>query len=278
MRPCWQTARTHAINLTEILVGCRLRLLLSFVLLLPAATAEAASACTPGNYVVALDIGHYKAAPGAISASGVTEFSYNFALAHLVLAALKQAGFTSTFLIGESGDPLPLQNRTAIARRNGAQLFLSLHHDSVQPRYLSSWMVDGKPRQYSDLYRGYSIFVSQQNAQPAQSVRFATLLGKALRVQGLTPSLHHAEAIPGENRPLLDAQFGIYRFDGLVVLRTATMPAVLLESAIILNRAEEQAVAHGNHEQKVAAAVTSAVQAFCQGNDQSPASSDKRSR
>jgi N-acetylmuramoyl-L-alanine amidase len=264
--------------LTEMQVSCRVWLLPLCLVLLPAAATNAVAACTPASFVVALDIGHYKAAPGAISATGVTEFSYNSALAHLVQAGLKQAGFTSTFLIGESGDLLPLQNRTRIARRNGAKLFLSLHHDSVQPRYLSTWTVDGKPQHYSDVFHGYSIFVSQANAQPAQSIQFATLLGQALRAQGLTPSLHHAETIPGENRPLLDAQLGIYRFDGLAVLRTATMPAVLLESAIILNRAEEQSVAHGDHEQHVAAAVTSAVQAFCQADVQPPDSSDKRSR
>jgi N-acetylmuramoyl-L-alanine amidase len=81
--------------------------------------------------------------------------------------------------------------------------------------------------------------------------------------QGLTPSPHHAEAIPGENRPFLDPWVGLYQFDNLAVLRTATMPAALLESAIILNRAEEQAVAHGDHEQRVTAAVVSAVAAFC---------------
>jgi N-acetylmuramoyl-L-alanine amidase len=224
---------------------------------------SSAAACQPESFKVALDIGHYKAAPGATSATGVTEFEYNLSLGHAVLAALRQAGFKSAFLIGESGAPLRLEERTRLAKAAGAVLFLSLHHDSVQPRYLSEWTVKGHPQHYSDLFHGFSIFISARNVQEKQSQQFATLLGEALVANGLTPSLHHAEDIPGENRPLLDKRIGLYRFDDLVVLRTATMPATLLESAIIVNRSEEQAVRDGSYHKHVVAAVVEAIRSFC---------------
>lgn len=222
-----------------------------------------AAACDTGAFGVALDIGHYRAAPGAVSATGVAEFDYNLALARQVLSALQRAGFARAFLIGESGAPLTLADRTRIAAQADARLFLSLHHDSVQPHYLSEWLVAGKPQRYSDLYRGYAIFVSAKSAQASRSIEFARLLGTYLRAQGLTPSLYHAEAIPGENRPLLDARLGIHRFDNLAVLRTATMPAVLLESGVIVNRQEEMAAADGSRGRHVAQAVTAAVTGMC---------------
>lgn len=225
--------------------------------------ATPAAACVAPAFRVALDVGHSKAAPGATSATGVPEFDYNLALARAVQAALRQAGFVNAFLIGESGAPLTLPERTRIAAQYVAHLFLSLHHDSVQPQFLSEWAVAGKPQRYSDQYRGYAIFVSARSSQSALSLQFASLLGGALRAQGLTPSLYHAEPIPGENRPLLDLRLGIHRFDDLAVLRTATMPAVLLESAVIVNRSEEQAVAGGEHGRRVAQAVTAAVTSFC---------------
>jgi N-acetylmuramoyl-L-alanine amidase len=183
------------------------------------------------------------------------------------LAALQDAGFIATFLIGERGEPLQLSQRTDIARAAGASLFISLHHDSVQPKYLSAWMVKGRTQKYSDVFHGYSLFVSARNKHFAASREFAVLLGQALLHQGLTPSLHHAEMIPGEGRPLLDPQIGLYQFDDLVVLRTATMPAVLLESAIIVNRSEEERVRSGDYHRQVVAALVQASNAYCRATD-----------
>jgi N-acetylmuramoyl-L-alanine amidase len=135
--------------------------------------------CQPALFKVALDIGHYRANPGAISATGVPEFEYNLSLAHAVIAALQQAGFTAAFLIGERGTPLPPDNRPRIAKDAGAVLFLSLHHDSVQSRYLSEWTVNGRARHYSDVFHGYSVFIAGKNRREHESKQFATLLGEA---------------------------------------------------------------------------------------------------
>ncbi len=226
-------------------------------------TAPPRADCVPGVYRVAIDIGHYRAASGATSASGVAEFEYNAALAQLVLTGLRNAGFTAAFLIGESGAPLQLEERTRQAAAAGAAFFLSLHHDSVQPAYLLDWMVGGRPQHYSDRFHGFSIFVSERNPYFAESRQFAGLLGDALVAQGLTPSLHHAEPIIGEGHPLLDPTRGIYRYDALAVLRTATMPAALLESAVIVNRIEEQRVRTGDYHAKVVAAVVKTVGEYC---------------
>jgi len=142
-------------------------------------------------------------------------------------------------------------------------LFISLHHDSVQPRYLSPWTIDGHPQHYSDIFHGFSLFISSKNSHEQESKEFATLLGQMLLDEGLTPSLHHAEKISGENRPLLDPRIGLYRFDDLVVLKTAPMPAVLLESGIIVNRTEEQQIRNGPYDELVTAALVKAIQRFC---------------
>lgn len=221
-------------------------------------------ACDAARFRIALDVGHSRANPGSTSARGVPEFEYNLHLAQAVSAALAGAGFTSHVLIGAAGTAISLDERTRLARREGARLFLSLHHDSVQPHYLQDWQVDGVPRRYSDRFRGYSVFISDSNRQARASAAFAALLGEGLLREGLTPSLHHAEPIPGEGRPLLDARIGLYRFDGLAVLRTAEMPAVLLEAAVIVHRAEEQQVRGGHVARRVATAVVGAVRRFCE--------------
>ena len=223
----------------------------------------AAAACAPDGFVVALDVGHERARPGAISARGVTEFEFNLALARRVLAALHAAGFERSFLIGESGAPLALRERPAAAARGGAEVLISLHHDSVQERYLEPWRFAGRLRDHSTHARGFSLFVSAENRFYDASRALAVALGAALRAAGLRPSVHHAEPIAGESRPVLDAARGVYRFDGLAVLRTAAMPAVLLEAGVIKHRAEELVVASRAFRAEVAAAILSAVAQAC---------------
>ena len=60
-----------------------------------------------------------------------------------------------------------------------------------------------------------------------------------MRGAGFAPSLYHAEPIPGESKPFADRTNGVHYYDNLVVLHTATQPAVLFEAGVIVNRAEE---------------------------------------
>lgn len=219
--------------------------------------------CRPDQFKIALDVGHHREKPGATSATGVPELTFNQRLAGRIADDLQARGFHRTLIIGMDGDAVELAERTRAAERFGAQLFVSIHHDSVQPRYLETWTVDGREHQYSDRFRGHSLFVSEQNADPRQSLLFAHLVGRELTRRGLTPSLHHAEPIPGEGRPLIDAELGIHRFDDLVVLKTAAMPAVLIEAGVIVNRDEEAKLASDAYQRTLATAIGQAVAAFC---------------
>jgi N-acetylmuramoyl-L-alanine amidase len=232
------------------------------LLLIWLAPAAAAPPC--GDFVLAIDVGHSRTRPGATSARGVGEFYFNRDLARQLLAALRSQGWSTTaFLINEAGLDLPLAQRSRLAQQRGADLLLSLHHDSVQPHYLATWEYQGKTAAYSDRCHGYSLFYSDLNPQAAASLVFARQLGQRLRERGFSPSLHHAEAIPGEHRPLVDPAIGLYRFDDLVVLKTATMPAVLLESGIIVNRDEEQRLREPATQQALTAAIIEAVTGVC---------------
>ena len=228
-----------------------------------AAEAVRPAPCQKAAFKIALDIGHGRTRPGATSARGVSEFSYNLALGKVARSALVAAGFSGTFLVNEDGADIPLSRRPEIAREQGAALFIALHHDSVQPQYLSTWTVDGTSRPYSDRFSGYGIFTSVSSAWAGPSLLFAEALGRSLKARGFRPSLHHAEPIPGERRVLLDPGLGIYRFDELAVLRGARMPAVLLEAGIIVNRDEEKAIQDGPYRSNVAAALVSAAEQFC---------------
>ena len=199
----------------------------------------ALSAMTPAwadTPMIALDVGHSWQKPGAISARGMQEFAFNRALTEVIAKTLRERGFRVK-INGLDGTLDDLYSRPRLA--DSADFLLSIHHDSVQPQYLESWTVDGKTHRYSDRFSGFSLFVSRRNPRFAQSLVCASALGAALRAAGFTPSTHHAETIPGENRPFADRENGVHEFDDLVVLRAATPPAVLFEAGIIVNRADE---------------------------------------
>jgi N-acetylmuramoyl-L-alanine amidase len=168
----------------------------------------------------------------------VPEFAFNTAAARQLAEALRTRRIAA-FLVG-GDDDASLEGRSAAAARGGADLFVSIHHDSVQPRYLEAWTPDGKTLRYSDRFSGYSVFYSERNAQATESRVLATRVGAELAATGFHPSPHHAEHIPGEGRELVDPARGVYRFDDLVVLRTAPMAAILVELGIIVNRDEER--------------------------------------
>jgi N-acetylmuramoyl-L-alanine amidase len=196
---------------------------------------------------VALDVGHYAAEPGVISISGVPEFEFNLALALEIKSSLEQQQ-VKVRLIGERGDYAVLHHRTRDAR--GADLFVSIHHDSVQERLLP---------QAERFAAGFSLFISRLNPKPEQSLACASAIGAKLRGAGFTPSRYHADAVLGESRPFADETNGVHYFDNLAVARTATMASVLVEAGVIVNREEERRMRDPAVRKRIAAAVAEGV-------------------
>jgi N-acetylmuramoyl-L-alanine amidase len=209
---------------------------------------------------VAIDIGHTPGTPGAMSATGAMEYTFNRRMARLIADDLRQQPGVSVTLINEPGREISLLGRGDVANTAKADLFLSVHHDSVNERYKSTRRTaDGRVSRYSDRFRGYSVFFSDKNADPAASLEFAKQLGRAMREQGMTPTAHHAEKIPGEGRDFVVPETGVYRFNDLLVLKRARMPAALLECGVIVHPEEEQELNTPERQRQIVAAVRSAV-------------------
>jgi N-acetylmuramoyl-L-alanine amidase len=222
--------------------------------------------CNPEHFIVAIDVGHSAAAPGALSSRLVTEYSYNLKLAIAIREALVSRGFVNAkVLVSPTSD---LASRPARAAALHSDAFIAIHHDSVQPRYLSSWTTDdGRTAKYSDRFRGYSVFYAENDGLGAKSLALARLVAGQMKASGVPFSPHHAEDVPGERRLIVDPVNGVYRYDGLVVLKRASMPAVLLEAGVIVNRQEELEVASESRRWNTANAVANAFSKFCAALD-----------
>jgi N-acetylmuramoyl-L-alanine amidase len=206
---------------------------------------------------VAIDVGHFIEEPGATSAHGRPELDFNRDLASEIESAARGRGL-STMLIGYDGFMSQLTRRAAAAA--GADFFLSVHHDSVQPYLIETWEYDRVERWFSDLHSGFSLFVSRKNRAPKASLACASAIGASLRAAGFSPSLYHAEAIPGENKPFADKTNGVHYYDNLIVLKTAKTPAVLLEAGVILNREEELRMRSEEVRKRIAGAVAQGLE------------------
>lgn len=211
---------------------------------------------------VLLDPGHTPKAGGATSVLGIKEVVYNDRLAAIVSDSLAARGIRVLLTRGKE-DEISLEDRVAVARASRAQCFISLHHDSAQPQYLqqadSGATVVFETRQP---IRGYSVFVSAKNGQYARSLELGRKLSQSLLHLGRKPTLHHAEPIQGENRPLIDSTLGLYRFDDLIVLAKNPLPAVLIEYGVLVDRVDEAYISDPANQARFAQALSKTIRDF----------------
>jgi N-acetylmuramoyl-L-alanine amidase len=232
----------------------------------PAASEAAqAPACNRAAFRIVLDVGHTPEVPGAVSARGVPEFEFNLNLAKQIERTLIDAGFAKTALIVTTGPSRPgLLKRVTRANHLPADLFVSIHHDSVPEAFKAVWEYLGKQQRFSDRFKGHSIFVSYDNPARTGSLQFGDMLGRALKARDLQYTPHYTEAAMGRyRRELVNAEAGVYRYDKLIVLRATRMPAVLLEAGSIVNRDEELLMASPERQAAIGEAVTEAIDMFC---------------
>ena len=200
--------------------------------------------------LVIVDTGHTPEHPGATAASGRVEYRYNLDMTDALAADLTRAN-ERVIRISADGKEIALPDRAT--HNPDADVFVSIHHDSIP----QAWMDAGRVREFS----GYSIFVSTKNPKYVESVRCAQTIGQQMLKSGQKPSLYHATPIAGENRPFIDRRLGIHRYDDLIVLKTAPMPAVLVEIGVIANPDDEILVSQPETIKRISHAISTGIQA-----------------
>ncbi|MBR7001522.1 MAG: N-acetylmuramoyl-L-alanine amidase [Neisseriaceae bacterium] len=212
--------------------------------------------------LIVLDAGHNPQQGGALGVRGIYEVDYNDRFVAELQPQLEKIGW-QVLLTRKKDQTVTLGERVQTANQQNADLFLSIHHDSAQEHYLQETQFNSK-KAYQTItpIGGSSLFISHLNGQPEQSYCLANAIGRNIADLGRAPALHHAEPIAGENRPLLNATYGIYRYDNLAVLRGTQMPAVLLEVGVIPDKADEAYINHPTHRKAIEKAVVQAVQTY----------------
>lgn len=229
---------------------CRDNSCMKTILSLAALALSSIAAAAP---LVAVDVGHGVVDSGAISARGRTEFAFNQDFAGLLAQTLRQRA-VRVREVNFDGRIGSLHARPQAAE--GSDFFISIHHDSIGEAWLLDWEWEGKPQRYTEVKRGYGIFVSAQNPDLVTSLRCASSIGAMMRRAGFEPSTWHARKhVPA------DAENGVWYYDNLVVLYRTTLPAVLFEAGVIKHRDEELELLDPVRQARMADAVATGIAA-----------------
>lgn len=202
---------------------------------------------------LALDVGHTPLKSGAISSQCLNEYQYNRSLVSYIASELPKES-SRIKIFRENNQEVSFAQRYILSEHK--DLFLSIHHDSVQKKYIKN---NKASCPVSDHAAGYSIFISRKNPYFNESLVYAKTFGAALVKQGLKPSLHHAEPIAGENRELLDSHLGIYIFDDLKVLKNSRSPAILFEAGVLVNPEDEKLVQSESYKYAIVKAMKAVI-------------------
>lgn len=229
--------RAHSCMKTRLLLAC---------CLLPAMVVAAPP-------LVAVDVGHGEKDSGAISARGRSEFAFNRDFAGVLATTLRQREL-GVKEVNFDGRIASLYDRPQAA--NGSDFFISIHHDSIGEAWLLPWEWEGQAQTYTEVKRGYGIFVSAQNPDLATSLRCASTIGAMMRRAGFAPSTWHAR----KHQPA-NAENGVWYYDNLVVLYRTKLPAVLFEAGVIKHRDEELELRDAERQARMADALATGIAA-----------------
>ena len=229
-------------------------------------SAAGAARLRAGRKTIVIDPGHGGKDPGA-SANGVMEKNVNLAVGLELWRVLSARGY-NVVMTRNTDVYLTLQERTDIANRENADLFVSIHVNALPSKksmtgfeiYIMALPTDkdamnlakienreyieGKNMDTENVDRRTEMLLKilgdmQQNNKISESTDFAAALYNAGAINGLPM------------RRIAQAPF--------FVLRGAGMPAVLLEIGFVTNPSESQLLMTPAYQQKIAQAMSAGI-------------------
>lgn len=215
--------------------------------------------------VIVLDPGHGGKDPGAIGVSGTYEKHVALAAAQELQRQLSAGGRYRVFLTRTRDVFIPLEQRVAIAQRQGAALFVSMHADALADHGLRGASVYTLGETASD--QQTAALARRENAADrfgTQNFRdtppeVARILASLVRQETRQGSARMARRVVGELGRDLPLIPNPARHAGFVVLKAADIPSVLVEMGFMSNRDDEAALRKPAHRTRVAAALQRAI-------------------
>ena len=221
-----------------------------------------------GKPLVVIDAGHGGVDPGAIGPTGLREKDVTLSLAKAIRDGLVASGRARVALTRADDRYLVLRERFGIARRLKADLFISIHCDSVGAGDAS----------------GASVYTLSEVASDKEAARLALRENKADVIGGvdlgaagadvrsilidltqretMNQSAGFARLLGREARPLIPTKPVFHRMASLMVLKAPDMPSVLFETGYISNPDDARFLASADGRERVAESVRRATEVY----------------
>jgi len=221
--------------------------------------------------IVVIDPGHGGIDPGAVSKSGLKEKDIVFAFSKSLRDTLHKTGKYDVILTRKVDSYIPLRKRVDIARDLGADLFLSVHADSL-------------PGRYAKTVSGATVYTLSEKASDDEAKVLAAAENKSDIIAGidLPPESNDVTNIlidlaQRETKNLSISFAGIlvksleghtklskknHKFAGFRVLKAPDVASVLLELGYMTNPADVRRLQSSSWRAKVSGAIRRAIDAY----------------
>lgn len=223
----------------------------------------------PGDQrpLIVVDAGHGGIDPGATGVSGVLEKNLVLDYAVTLKEQLEKGGKYRVLLTRDNDLFIPLKDRYAFAEKAGAELFISLHANTHPKSSIYGASVFTLSEKGADSDADAAALAAKENAADAlagvpETDDVAVILGDLMRRETMNLSKNFANRLVdeiGQDAALLR---NTHRYANFTVLRSPTVPSVLIEIGYLSNRDEEKALRSKKHRQKVSAAIVRAIDSY----------------
>ena len=219
-----------------------------------------------GKKVVVIDAGHGGKDSGALGSS-TKEKDDTLAAARALRDRLERTGHYKVVMTRDTDAFIPLTTRVQIARRANADLFISLHADSIgvqgdPTRGASVYTLSerGADRTAKGVFGRSDWFMNV--ALPGDDSATKRILLDLTQRQNVNRSSTFAEILLDHVGATTELLRRSHRDANLMVLLAPDVPAVLMEMGFITNPEDEKALADPDHRAKVMDAVGNAIDAY----------------
>ena len=226
----------------------------------------------PTGTIIVVDPGHGGVESGAIGPTGLREKDVALELARRLKTSLERDPAVTVVLTREDDRFVELDERTAIANNNRANLFLSIHLNSSRRRsahgaetyYLSTEATDDEARTLAALEN--KAHGAETTANPARGEKnkeaLELILWDLAQNRFLAQSALLAESVQSELNHLANTNDRGVRQAPFRVLMGATMPAILVEVGFISNAEEELLLKNPQYHNRIVEALSRAVRGY----------------
>jgi N-acetylmuramoyl-L-alanine amidase len=230
-----------------------------------AAAVKSSKPQSTGVRKIVLDPGHGGKDPGAIGEGGVAEKDIVLSVAKKLAAKLKMAMGIEVVLTRTDDQYIPLEDRTAVANAQDADLFISLHMNASpngDAKGVETYFLDNTTDEASMRLAARENATSRKNVSDLQFI--LSDMTQNLKLEDSVTLAHSLQgALVGTmgNHLREIKDLGVKRAL-FYVLVGARMPSVLVEMFFITNREEGRAMSQGKFQDSVVDSLYDGIQQY----------------